>query len=260
MIGRTNTGGGGGGLNFKIIAYATETALLADIPAENTIGVVTTNKVTAWAVSVKQPESMLNGGVWISNGADSPVAFNALKSKKNAIMVYPLCAMQYVNGSWLMLKAKSFRNGEWVDWWDGTVIDGNNQCAEIVGEWVEVLGTAGKVTWADEGVTLTYSGNSGRHASIYSKNPVDITSYKTLRATVTKAVGSAGGNLIGVRKEPTTSKSINDYAPGYDAYATVNASTNEQIINIDVSNLSGEYYVQIGCGVTTLTIKRLQFI
>lgn len=255
--GNGNLGGGSGGLNFKVVGGTTAPSN----PKDNTIWVNTNVPITGWTFSATEPEAPADGEkgwVWISTDTSSSVEFNALK--KNCIQIYPVSAKQYANGAWVDVEAKSYQDGAWVDWWDGTIIDGYNQYTEIVGEWVEVLGSTGKVTWGSDGVTVTYTGNSGRHASIYSKNPIDITGFKTLVATVTKAVGSTTGKLIGVRKEPTTSTSINEYAAGYAAYSTVAANNNEQTILVDISELSGKHYVQIGCGVATLTIKRLQFI
>lgn len=245
--------GGSAGLNFKIIGATS----MPSNPKENDIWVNTSDKITDWVFSVTQPTSA-TGRVWISVGTSSIVEFNALK--KNGIQVYPISVKQYTNGAWKDVTAKSYQNGKWRDWWDGSVIYGDNKYTEIVGEWKTILGDTGQVTWGTDGVTLTYTGNVGRHASIYGKNPIDVTSYKTLRATVTKAVGTTANNIIGVRKSPTTSTSITDYASGYAAYATVPASDNEQIINIDISNLSGDYYVQLASGIATLTVKRLQFI
>lgn len=54
------------------------------------------------------------GTVWVTTGASSPVAFNALK--KNSVMVYPMSAKQYIGGSWVDKTAKSYQGGAWVDW------------------------------------------------------------------------------------------------------------------------------------------------
>lgn len=109
-------GGGGASLNFDVKAYATEEALLAATPSEGAIGVITENEITAWVISPVQPASLLDGAVWISTGTSSAVAFNALKSAKQAIHIYPIAAKQYISGAWVDLTAKSYQSGEWVDW------------------------------------------------------------------------------------------------------------------------------------------------
>ena len=55
-IGRTNVGGGGGGLNFSVKAYASESSLPASA-SENTIAVITETAITMWVADVKEPES-----------------------------------------------------------------------------------------------------------------------------------------------------------------------------------------------------------
>ena len=107
-------GGGGASLNFDVKAYATEEALLAAVPKENTIGVITQTAITSWAFSATEPAEPVAGMVWISTGNSSGVAFNALK--KNAIQVYPLSAKQYVDGAWVDVIAMSYQGGEWVGW------------------------------------------------------------------------------------------------------------------------------------------------
>jgi hypothetical protein len=54
------------------------------------------------------------GTVWITTGATSPVAFNALK--KNSIQVYPISAKQWIGGAWLDKTAQTYQCGKWCDW------------------------------------------------------------------------------------------------------------------------------------------------
>ncbi|MCI7810223.1 hypothetical protein MR626_13245, partial [bacterium] len=86
MIGRTNTGGGGGGLNFAIVGSTTQPSA----PKENTIWINTDSKITGWVFSPEAPESPAEGLVWIKTGLSSAVAFNALK--KNGLRVCPIQA------------------------------------------------------------------------------------------------------------------------------------------------------------------------
>lgn len=131
--GTGNLGGGSGGLNFKIVSYATESELLADTPKENTIGVITTTPITGWYFAAEQPENMVNGDVWFPTGTSSHVAFNALK--KNAVQVYPLSAKQMVSGALVEKTAKSYQGGKWVDWWSGELYDHGNEYTNITGGW-----------------------------------------------------------------------------------------------------------------------------
>ena len=110
-IGRTNAGGGGGGLNFSVKAYASE-SVLPNTASENTIAVITDTAITVWVADVKEPESPTDGIVWIKVGTESGVSFNALR--KNALAIYPVSVLQYANGEFANMDAFIFQNGAWA--------------------------------------------------------------------------------------------------------------------------------------------------
>ena len=87
-------GGGGAALNFKVLAYATEEALLTATPANNTIGIITETPITSWIFSATEPSPAEAGMVWITVNTYSSVKFNALK--KNGIQVYPIVTVREV--------------------------------------------------------------------------------------------------------------------------------------------------------------------
>ena len=113
--------GGTAALNFKVVAYESVEALLASTPAENTIGVVTITPIKRWLFSATEPTNPESGMVWFSVGTFSTNEFNALK--KNGIMVYPLTANQYADGSWVALTAKSYQNEKWNAFWGGEIYE-----------------------------------------------------------------------------------------------------------------------------------------
>ena len=110
-IGRTNVGGGGGGLNFSVKAYASESSLPSSA-SENTIAVITETAITGWVADVKEPESPVDGIVWIKVGTESGVSFNALR--KNALAIYPVSVLQYANGEFANMDAFIYQNGAWA--------------------------------------------------------------------------------------------------------------------------------------------------
>lgn len=122
MIFNMTGGGGSNPLNFQVKTYPSETALKADNPKENTIGIITTTTMTSWVFSAKEPTEPEVGMVWISVGTSSPAEFNALK--ENNVTVYPLSAKQMVSGTLKDVVAKTFHGGKWVNWWSGEIIDG----------------------------------------------------------------------------------------------------------------------------------------
>ncbi len=102
----------GGFLNFSVTSYATEEELLAAKPAVNTVGVITTKKVTSWTFSPTEPTEKEDGMLWIKTGNTSPAVFNALK--KNAVMVNPVSCHQCVGDTFVQRVAYLRTATEWV--------------------------------------------------------------------------------------------------------------------------------------------------
>lgn len=104
-------GGGGASLNFAVKAYSSEAELLAAVPKENTIGIITTTPITSWFFDAVEPETVADGMVWFPTGTSGAVEFNALK--KNGIQVYPLSAKQYAGGAWQHKPAMVYQKNGW---------------------------------------------------------------------------------------------------------------------------------------------------
>lgn len=193
--GTGNLGGGSGGLNFKVVSYATEEELLADAPAENTIGVVTTTPITARVFSATEPQSLIEGAVWFLVGTNSPAAFNALKAKKDAVMVYPMSAKQSVSGVLVDVVAKSYIGENWVDWWNGELYEYGDELVAVTGGWVEYSGNK-KVPVITRGAnSLKFETvSSGYNVSIQTRNLIDMTEYSALNYVGTfKSTSNYGG-------------------------------------------------------------------
>ena len=121
-------------LNFKIIKYLSESLLNEAKPAENTIGVITSDNITGWYFTDSQPDNMVDGEIWIRTGNISNVPFNVLK--KNNITVYPKSAKQMVSGQLKDVTSKIYRNGKWIDIFSGTYLFYvGDQCIDITGGW-----------------------------------------------------------------------------------------------------------------------------
>ena len=63
---------------------------------------------------------MAEGELWFKTGNFSEVSFNALK--ENIIQVYPSSVIQQVSGELKEVVAKTYKNGAWVDLWNGYVV------------------------------------------------------------------------------------------------------------------------------------------
>lgn len=150
-------------------------------PKENTIWVNTDTDVTGWAISASEPESPTEGMVCIVTNASSHIAFNALK--KNAIMITPLSALQYVSGAWVDKDAMIYQDGAWqdfIDWNKWIVMDGianpNIEAACKGAGYNESITAASTVAMTEDSGSLKVSvtGNSGGGSMVYF-GPVDLT-------------------------------------------------------------------------------------
>ena len=248
--------GGGAGLNFKLKAYATEAALLADSPADGTVGVVTVTEISGYAFVAATSEitSPATGMVAITEGTASPASYNALK--KNMLNVYPTACYQYSGSAWGQKTSYVRKGGAWVSMEKYIFFNGDVYQA--------VTGGYGSYTWYDQNmVTVTNDGTnlivswgsgSGIQGVCATKSKVDLSDYSTLsfEVTLSKAVQSV---YFGVRSSQTGS-AVSSFA----AYAISASTTAQQIVTVDISALSGSYYVVVGGqtnAVMTATISKI---
>ena len=191
-------------------------------------------------------DSQLEGMVWISTGTSGPIQFDALK--KNGIQVCPISAKQYVNGAWVDVPAMSYQNGTWVEW--VTVLyNSGNQCASITGGYGTLAPSGGFWTYSDvkfDTDRITFNGaTSGNYVSYaVTKNKIDLTEYKkiTLKVVGFAATGAYACGRLGATATNTSWESLHDNAT---ALATFEGGTTGDVV-LDVSSLTGEYYVAFG--------------
>lgn len=173
------------------------------------------------------------GQVWFPTGTSSPVSFNAVK--KNSLMVYPLSAKQYIGGTWVEKTAKSYQGGAWVEWWSGQLYENGNTYASFTGGY-SIYGDGTTLTENADHLYIESQGPSG----VYNNNPVDMTDYGTLTFDWTCVRGG-----IDIRFQVRTDKSTG--GSGWAAGTTiVGPDATRQTTTLDISGLSGSYYVGIG--------------
>lgn len=235
--------GGGASLNFKVVGNPQPTS-----PKENTIWLNTDVPIGGWYFNATQPEGLSEGDVWFSIGTSSPVAFNALK--KNGVMVYPISAKQYISGAWVNVTTKSYQGGKWVDWITYLFDNGNQFNAT----------TGGFVTRS-----MSYNSTNSTKATPSVSNANGM-------MTITIGTNNAGGAVTTANKIDLSSKSIlyfdgylkghGDSHPDYfsiciwsalgtyrtdNLVAYYNSDGKDSIKTIDVSKLSGSYYIGFYC-------------
>ena len=237
-------GGGGTSLNFDVKAYATEEALLADTPKENTIGIITTNKITGWMFAAADPAEPVEGMVYITTGTESDIAFNALK--KNGIMVYPLSAKQYVNGAWVDVTAMSYQGGEWRTnslyiYNNGSVTGYSFTCDDDL--------NSKEASITDKGTYLLLSAGANSYAIFISSSKIDVTKYKTLKMTITDASMKIDANRLwfGLSSDKNVDGS------GMSAKTAYAAFSGNKELSVDISSVTGSMYVALHVGTPSST-------
>lgn len=186
------SGGGGAGLNFKIVGGTSQPAG----PTPNMIWLNTHNDITSWEFSPNEPVSQIPGMVWFRTGSTSTVAFNALK--KNCITVCPMSAAQWIDDEWVTVEAKSYINGNWTNWrvylFDNGAVDG------LGANWVFRTDNS-SVSSGNVGNTLTMNagtcpGNITNYAAeLYLDSAIDCSAATTLNIHFVKIVTTGDGDM-----------------------------------------------------------------
>ena len=232
---------GGGGSDGKI--YVVGGTTQPSSPKENTIWVNTSVTITSWTMQYDQPSNPTQGTVWIMTAAYSNAALNPF-SKMNAYF-YPISAKIYNSGSWVRCGGSVYTNNTWYPM-RVYFYDSGDECTIITGGW-----TAGGTnpnfvfTKGSDSLYLQAAVANNTVYSMYTINTIDLTNISTLHFKVKYDVNGSSGycSVNAVNSSPSTS----DYNVG--TYNTVTMNLGVQTVSVDVSSLSGNYYIR-------LTLKR----
>ena len=233
-IGRTNAGGGDGGLNFKVIGSTTTPRS----HAENTIWINTGTTITSWVFSATEPAEKSSGMVWITTGISSEVEFNALK--KNAIQVYPMAAKQYNGSSWNDVTAMIYKGGQWVSWID--VIDFDQTSWTFKNPFPSRTYTLGTYDLSGKTLKGTITG-SYQHVVMVKNAKINFADADTLNFVydLSKSMTGSGGITVKISSsdsDPTDSSCV------VNQQITENGTNKE--VSVDVASVNGSYYLWIG--------------
>ena len=235
-------GGGGSNLNFSVKTYADEETLLAATPKENTIGVVTQTTVSDWSFSASEPLEPSEGSVWIQTGTVSAVEFDALK--KNTLAVYPLKCKQYLSGQWEQRIACFYKDGTWIQF--STLATHLFHAPEgAIVPFVSSRESAATVTIGTGAISMTYSTEMNGISAVRTETTVDLTNFSVLcfRA-VTTALRNTDA-YTPVVCISTTAFTASSRKTAFQAMVDLTADSVEKVYTIDISAITGSYYV--GC-------------
>lgn len=230
-------------LNFDVYTVASKPTAPG---ANNDIAIITSFPMPNWIMSPDKPSGTprSDGDVWIQYSV-SGNTFNALKN--NSMMIATISAWQYVDGVWADVEAVSYQNGEWVVWVYIIVKDG------IIRE----IGFSTNAYNASYPPTVTYGDgyieykvNGGYTASIVADRKIDLSNSKRIELTVdvleVNTSTSLPSNLRGVsvvvlNSIVNSSMAVLSNAVVRSAQTTITG--NSQKLSVDVTDITGEYYV-----------------
>lgn len=246
-------GGGGTSLNFNVKDYATEELLMAATGKVNEIGIITSTPMTGWHFAAEQPE-MLPGEVWISTGTSSEVAFNALK-KGGTVMVYPLSAKQMQGGTLVDVTARSWQDGEWVDWIKRMYIcKAGNMLVEPT-----YNPSSTYITGAKQGNGFVVDTKQGsNYAPFMLWENINLSDYKTLYVEMSNVNVTGTEKIIAVGTAAITNPGYFNPANYGTAKVTFDNASDNQIVSLDVYGLSNNHNLIFAIGGTsTATIHNI---
>ena len=121
-----------------------------------------------------------------------------------------------------------------LTYWNGELYDMGNQYTEVTGGWVG-KGHVGTVTFNEDSIHIETL-DAYSKGVVNTTNAVDLTDFAILNVTVQ---GSSKIGEVLVYTKDTTGKEI------VAAKVSLKGGTNESVTSLDVSALSGAYYVRI---------------
>lgn len=241
--------GGGVPLNFKVVGNPKPTN-----PKENTIWLNTDVKITGYYFQEEQPADMKQGEVFILTGAKSYASFNALK--KNTVKVLPLRAVQMKSGTMTNVDAEIYQNGKWERWVYVVDLDVNT--------WSRTANVQVTNTYTNSGGKLvlkaSQDSNVYKNTGIFHKTPIDLTGYTACKVNLSYKGNGNDSMAVGL----TQNKDLSFAGDATVKYTYQSNVELNKTINLDVSNLTGNYYIMLslrlsGNGRPSMTVSSIEF-
>lgn len=225
-----HVGGGSSDVVAKIIVSTTQPASAK----EGAIWVNSSTPLNGYAFSATQPTSPVEGMVWIETSTTHALEFEALK--ENSIIVHPARCWQYVSGAWASKEGQIYLDSVWAPLRTYVFNEGviNTQ---LVG------GINGDIQ-PDHIYFYIAAINTDQGNKTYTTaKPIDLTNYKSIKMRFMGTATTAGKYF----RATVMNKSYdgtNAAASACVAYKHTASPFNseERLLTLDISALSGEYY------------------
>lgn len=252
MIGKTNSSIGVK-VNVTVVGGTTQPVS----PDENAIWVNTSVTITKWTAQYDEPSNPVEGQVWVITNGYSAAGFSPIPD--DVTMIYPVSAKIYHSSAWVRCSGSVYTGGSWhpmrVYYYDN-----GDELTGFTGGWTAGAGYSSGSGTPTEGTNYVITRNTGTgnkgisitaktpyvRTSMYPANKVDLTHISTLHFKVQSSkgaptTGNTGGCFIGVvQNNPGSSQQDTG------TYGTIASISEAATMTLDVSALTGEYYVRVG--------------
>lgn len=232
--------GGGSDLNFRVVCGEKPASV-----KENTFW-IDTEAIPGWQFSAYEPVEAPDGTVWIETADDADIGVNVLQ--KNVLMVHPVGAWLNVDGVYKPVAAEVFTGGAWVSFSTEAVylyINGDT-CNELTGGYAAVSigsGSTPSVVYGERQMTIqpvkAASTGTYKRGIVRTNNKIDIA-----KASAIVFVGNAEIPIgyVNLSLWSDLGSTINQYI-----VRQVTIENGAASCSMDVSDLSGSYYVGFAC-------------
>lgn len=242
MQGRTNAGGTGGfGLNLKIVNGTT----MPSNPRENTVWVNTTTRITSYAFSYTQPETVSEGLLWLKiSNLDTGVEVDV--GKKNAVKLNLTYGALYTNSEWKNVECFVFYNGEWTQFsfLRTYLYNAGNQCEALTGGWAITNHNNATSKLMDTYIQISNNGSSENSISnTHTLSKVDLSGYSKLCAQVdiTEMLGTKGASYIKFGLGSDLKLSGGNFTASTEVNTKPDNGTT--IMSVDISSAKSNYVI-----------------
>ena len=231
----------GGGYNFTILNGTTA----PENPKENTIWINTDIEIGEWQFSADEPTTradgtaLVEGDIWICTNIYAGTTFNAFK--KNGLEVNISYCRQYNGSTWIEKTAVIYLNGAWTDIdlviFDGTTV--KNGYSFVTTKYSDTDTVVATPTIADGKV---YSNYKAININLRLDQKIDLTDKTTIETVVSFPNSFSTNNWRYFYIANTIGGNVQNE---WNKKVACTKTTAEQTIVMDVTEITGEYYIGV---------------
>ena len=262
MIGITNAGGGKDRLRFRLFAGQNppNNPKQADVFVRTNVLPINEWQLRGEAHPLPWLEQETDIVIQTSSSPSGSAfvdIFNSSANNKGRIYEKFMSCIQQVSGKWVRREAYVWNNNKWVQFsttYNGELFYQGNQFTEVTGGWNP---TNARIYPWNEGWGMrapimnigtnmvVYQDSNPVFGTIFTRNKIDVSKYKALKADVQydlKGPGHNNGFWLGV--STSNGDQYRDVA-AFMAQTDHGNKAHDGVITIDLSNVSGSVYVFI---------------